>query len=81
MQSRWMGAPMKTRIRTEKCPVQPGGTECGYYMLKFIKEIVEEGIEVLVNDNVGDGKVQYTDDDIDEIREEQLSFVTGFIYR
>ncbi|CAI9261130.1 unnamed protein product [Lactuca saligna] len=34
------------------CPVQPGATECGYYMLRFMKEIVEEGIEVLVKDNV-----------------------------
>nr|KAJ0207491.1 hypothetical protein LSAT_V11C500276060 [Lactuca sativa] len=63
------------------CPVQPGGTECGYYMLRFMKEIVEEGIEVLVKDNIGDGKVEYTTDDIDEIREEWSEFVTGFIYR
>nr|KAJ0223304.1 hypothetical protein LSAT_V11C200071280 [Lactuca sativa] len=34
------------------CPVRPGGTECGYYMVRFMKEIVEEGIEVLVKDNV-----------------------------
>ncbi|CAH1412703.1 unnamed protein product [Lactuca virosa] len=34
------------------CPVQPGSTEFGYYMLRFMKEIVEEGIEVLVKDNV-----------------------------
>nr|KAJ0184731.1 hypothetical protein LSAT_V11C900459010 [Lactuca sativa] len=58
--------------------VQPGGTECGYYMLKFIKEIVQERIEVLVNDNVGGGKVQYTDDDIDEIHKEWLSFLYLF---
>ncbi|CAH1421534.1 unnamed protein product [Lactuca virosa] len=63
------------------CPVQPGATECGYYMLRFMKEIVEEGIEVLVKDNIGDGKVEYTTDDIDEIREEWSEFVTCFIYR
>ncbi|XP_023767348.1 uncharacterized protein LOC111915950 [Lactuca sativa] len=63
------------------CPVQPGGTECGYYMLRFMKEMVEEGIEVLVKDNIGDGKVEYTTNDIDEIREEWSEFVTGFIYR
>ncbi|CAH1447647.1 unnamed protein product [Lactuca virosa] len=34
------------------CPVQRGSTECSCYMLKFMKEIVEEGIEVLVKDNV-----------------------------
>nr|KAJ0191502.1 hypothetical protein LSAT_V11C800450430 [Lactuca sativa] len=59
------------------CPVQPGSTECGYYTLRFMKEIVEEGIEVLI----GDGKAEYTTVDIDEIREEWSMFVTGFIYR
>nr|KAJ0213315.1 hypothetical protein LSAT_V11C400212520 [Lactuca sativa] len=63
------------------CPVKPGGTECGYYMLRFMKEIMEEGIEVLVKDNIGDGTVEYTTVDIDEIREEWTEFVTGFIYR
>nr|KAJ0209717.1 hypothetical protein LSAT_V11C400170490 [Lactuca sativa] len=63
------------------CPVQPGSTECGYYMLRFMKEIVEEGIKVLVKDNIGDGKVEYTTADIDEIREEWSEFVIGFIYR
>ncbi|CAI9277278.1 unnamed protein product [Lactuca saligna] len=62
-------------------PIQLGSTECGYYMLRFMKEIVEEGIEVLVKDNLGDGKVEYTIDDIDEIREEWLEFVTSLIYR
>nr|KAJ0198947.1 hypothetical protein LSAT_V11C600330980 [Lactuca sativa] len=35
----------------KRCPVQPGSTECDYYMLRFMKEIVEEGIEVFVKDN------------------------------
>ncbi|KAI3516150.1 hypothetical protein L1887_15061 [Cichorium endivia] len=63
------------------CPRQPGNTECGYYTLKFMKEIVEEGVEVLIDNNVGSGKVHYTDADIDEIREEWASFVTNFIFR
>ncbi|CAI9291110.1 unnamed protein product [Lactuca saligna] len=52
------------------CPIQPGSSECGYYMLRFMKEIVKEGIEVLVKENIGDGKVEYTTDDIDEIHKE-----------
>nr|KAJ0207793.1 hypothetical protein LSAT_V11C500241650 [Lactuca sativa] len=36
----------------KKYPVQLVSTKCGYYMLKFMKEIVEEENEVLVNDNV-----------------------------
>ncbi|KAE8688519.1 hypothetical protein F3Y22_tig00110984pilonHSYRG00172 [Hibiscus syriacus] len=34
------------------CPRQSGGTECGYYVCKFMKEIVENILEVLVNKNV-----------------------------
>ncbi|KAE8713472.1 putative 26S proteasome non-ATPase regulatory subunit 3 [Hibiscus syriacus] len=33
------------------CPRQSGGTKCGYYVCKFMKEIVENGLEVLVNKN------------------------------
>lgn len=29
-----------------------GSSKCVYYMLKLMKDIVEEGIDVLVNDNV-----------------------------
>nr|KAJ0214907.1 hypothetical protein LSAT_V11C300152640 [Lactuca sativa] len=36
----------------KRCLVQPGSTECGYYMFWFMKEIVEEGIEVLVKENI-----------------------------
>ncbi|KAJ0460799.1 putative RNA helicase transcription factor interactor and regulator CCHC(Zn) family [Helianthus annuus] len=43
-----------------KCPYQTGGTESGYNVLKFMKEVVEEGIEILANGN---------DEDIDGIRE------------
>ncbi|KAI3724286.1 hypothetical protein L2E82_36058 [Cichorium intybus] len=62
------------------CPRQPGSTECGYYVLRFMKEVVEGGIEVLKND-FGSGKSEYTDDDIDDVREEWASFVTNFIFR
>ncbi|KAE8712910.1 hypothetical protein F3Y22_tig00110221pilonHSYRG00091 [Hibiscus syriacus] len=61
------------------CPRQSGGTECGYYVCKFIKEIVENGLQVLINKNVGDGKEKYTDDDIDDIRKECVSYVANFI--
>ncbi|KAE8659919.1 Glutamate--tRNA ligase [Hibiscus syriacus] len=48
----------------KRCPRQSGGTECEYYVCKFMKEIVENGLEV------GDGKEEYTNDDIDDIRKE-----------
>ncbi|KAK9073437.1 hypothetical protein SSX86_007761 [Deinandra increscens subsp. villosa] len=64
-----------------KCPLQPGSTECGYYVLKFMKEIVRQGVKVLENDNIGGDKNEYTDADFDEIREEWATYVSNFIYR
>ncbi|KAE8683135.1 hypothetical protein F3Y22_tig00111213pilonHSYRG00118 [Hibiscus syriacus] len=61
------------------CPRQSGGTECGYYVCKFMKEIVENGLQVLVNKNVDDEKEEYMDDDIDDIRKEWVSYVANFI--
>ncbi|KAE8707319.1 putative 26S proteasome non-ATPase regulatory subunit 3 [Hibiscus syriacus] len=59
-----------------QCPRQSGGTESGYYVCKFMKEIIENGLEVLVNKNVGDGKEEYIDDDIDDIRKEWAKEIT-----
>ncbi|KAF5789531.1 putative papain-like cysteine peptidase superfamily [Helianthus annuus] len=42
-------------IRVKLCPRQPVGTECGYYVMKFMKEIAYEGVEILDNDNVSLG--------------------------
>nr|KAJ0221640.1 hypothetical protein LSAT_V11C200062200 [Lactuca sativa] len=35
----------------KRCLVQPGSTKCSNYVIRFMKKIVEEGIEVLVKDN------------------------------
>ncbi|KAK1441377.1 hypothetical protein QVD17_07227 [Tagetes erecta] len=64
-----------------KCPCQPGSTECGYYVMKFMKEIVDKGVEILVDDNVGGGKDEYTDADIDGVREKCSSFEATIIFR
>ncbi|MFS7946123.1 hypothetical protein Hanom_Chr06g00532351 [Helianthus anomalus] len=72
----------KTRVKVNwvnaKCPYQTGCIECGCYGLKFMKEDVEEGIEILANDNVGRGKAIYTVEDIDGIREGCLSYGAAF---
>ncbi|MFS8034524.1 hypothetical protein Hanom_Chr17g01582161 [Helianthus anomalus] len=63
------------------CSYQTGCTECGYYVLKYMKEVVEEGIEILANDNVMRGKAVYTDEDIDGIREGCLSYGAAFVFK
>ncbi|XP_076887982.1 uncharacterized protein LOC143538278 [Bidens hawaiensis] len=75
------GSRVKLYWINARCPCQPGSTECGYFMLKFMKEIVDEGIEILVNDNVGGGNNEYTDAHIDGIREEWSTFMASFIYQ
>ncbi|KAK9057621.1 hypothetical protein SSX86_022457 [Deinandra increscens subsp. villosa] len=72
---------IKLKWVNSKCPIQPGSTECGYYVLKFMKEIVQQGVEVLENDNIGGDTNEYTDADFDEIREEWATYVSNFIFR
>ncbi|KAI3707988.1 hypothetical protein L2E82_36971 [Cichorium intybus] len=61
------------------CPLQPGDTECGYYVLKFMKAVVDEGLQVL-NNNFW-GKNGYTNAELDDLREEWATYVTTFIYQ
>ncbi|XP_076925886.1 ubiquitin-like-specific protease ESD4 [Bidens hawaiensis] len=64
-----------------RCPKQPGSIECGYYILNFMKEIVREGLEILVNNNVGGDKEEYKEADFDEVRKEWSSYATQFVFR
>ncbi|KAI3504098.1 hypothetical protein L1887_32642 [Cichorium endivia] len=41
--------PSANVITLFQCPLQPGDTECGYYVLKFMKAVVDEGLQVLNN--------------------------------
>ncbi|KAK9049486.1 hypothetical protein SSX86_031545, partial [Deinandra increscens subsp. villosa] len=63
-----------------RCPLQPGITECGYYVLKFMKEVVRKGLVVLEQNKIGGDSNVYTDADFDEIREEWLTYACHFIY-
>ncbi|PWA40783.1 hypothetical protein CTI12_AA558340 [Artemisia annua] len=65
----------------KKCPRQPGCTECGYFVLKFMREIVKRGVRALENDNIGGDSNEYTDADFDDIREEWAIYVSNFIFR
>ncbi|KAJ0576486.1 putative Ulp1 protease family catalytic domain, papain-like cysteine peptidase superfamily [Helianthus annuus] len=71
----------KTKVKVNWVNAKTGCTECGYYVLKYMKEVVEEGIEILANDNVGRGKAVYTDEDIDGIREGCLSYGAAFVFK
>ncbi|KAJ0581802.1 putative papain-like cysteine peptidase superfamily [Helianthus annuus] len=64
-----------------RCPRQPGCTECGYYVMKFMKEIAYEGVEILDNDNVGKGVEEYSAADMDGIREDWLTYAVNSIFK
>ncbi|KAL4568959.1 hypothetical protein LXL04_024583 [Taraxacum kok-saghyz] len=61
-----------------RVPKQPGNTECGYYVCKFMKEIIDNRLNVLVNANIGDGKQVYKDVDLDGIHEDWAHYVSNF---
>ncbi|KAE8731355.1 hypothetical protein F3Y22_tig00002840pilonHSYRG01117 [Hibiscus syriacus] len=59
----------------KRCPRQSRGTECGYYVCKFMKEIVENGLEVLVNKNepdhpAGEGLENWVSSQVEELVED-----------
>ncbi|KAJ0489347.1 hypothetical protein HanHA300_Chr12g0443021 [Helianthus annuus] len=58
-----------------------GGTECGYYVMKFMKEIGYEGVEILDNDNVGKGVEEYSAADMDDIREDWTTYAVNSIFK
>ncbi|KAL4576434.1 hypothetical protein LXL04_012527 [Taraxacum kok-saghyz] len=60
-------------------PKQSGSTESGYYVCKFMKEIIDTGLDMLVKSNIGNGKQVYKDADLDEIREDWTHYVSYFV--
>ncbi|KAJ0548636.1 hypothetical protein HanRHA438_Chr00c56g0859351 [Helianthus annuus] len=44
---------IKLNLVNARCSSLLRGTKCGYYVIRFMKEIAYEGVEILDNDNVG----------------------------
>ncbi|KAJ0881838.1 putative Ulp1 protease family catalytic domain, papain-like cysteine peptidase superfamily [Helianthus annuus] len=64
-----------------RCPRQPGGTECGYYVMKFMKEITYEGVEILESNNVRKEVEEYSAADMDGIREDWSTYAVTSIFK
>ncbi|KAJ0888790.1 putative papain-like cysteine peptidase superfamily [Helianthus annuus] len=43
---------LNSSVINVRCPRQPGGTECGYYVMEFMKKITYKGVEILDIDNL-----------------------------
>lgn len=62
---------VKPQITKVLSPNQPGSTECGYYVLRFMKDIIADP-SLLLHDFKG--KCEYTQSELDEVRLEYASF-------
>ncbi|KAJ0779712.1 putative Ulp1 protease family catalytic domain, papain-like cysteine peptidase superfamily [Helianthus annuus] len=69
------------RVKLVWINARPRGTECGYYVMKLMKEIAYEGVEILDNDNVGKGVEEYSAVDMDDIREDWSTYAVNSIFK
>ncbi|CAH9081267.1 unnamed protein product [Cuscuta epithymum] len=67
---------LKLNWITVKCPKQRGSLECGYFVMKYIKEIIGD-VDVLKN-NFSTVN-EYSEDDILQVREEWISYAANLI--
>ncbi|GMN24717.1 hypothetical protein TIFTF001_043809 [Ficus carica] len=66
----------QTLIDTDRCPIQEGYVECGYFVLAYMREITftVDGLAVLQTNDF------YTDADMSLVRNEWANFVMRFIH-
>ncbi|XP_052287667.1 uncharacterized protein LOC102629700 isoform X2 [Citrus sinensis] len=62
-----------------KCPQQTTNTECGYYVMRFMKEIIENQTDSIKNLFVG--RDSFTQKDIDKVRVEWAEYIWQNIFR
>ncbi|XP_052298491.1 uncharacterized protein LOC127902708 [Citrus sinensis] len=62
-----------------KCPQQTTNTECGYYVMRFMKKIIENQADSIKNLFVG--RDSFTQKDIDKVRVEWAEYIWQNIFR
>ncbi|KAA0063720.1 uncharacterized protein E6C27_scaffold1290G00010 [Cucumis melo var. makuwa] len=60
-----------------KCAQQPGSTECGYYVMKFMQDIVRQK-SIIITD-VLTRQAPYTQSELDMVRVEYCDFLGRYI--
>ncbi|KAJ0086548.1 hypothetical protein Patl1_07961 [Pistacia atlantica] len=58
-------------------PIQLGCVECGFYLMRYMRDIVENGLALLKNNFMG--KEIYKDAEVDEVRAEWVMYVINFL--
>ncbi|CAA0825196.1 Unknown protein, partial [Striga hermonthica] len=64
------------RWKNIKCPKQANSVDCGYYVLKFIKDIIISDEMIIPDEYYPNYKcVQLSEEQVDEVREEWAKYV------
>ncbi|KAF7143006.1 hypothetical protein RHSIM_Rhsim05G0213000 [Rhododendron simsii] len=61
-----------------QCPKQPTNVECGFYVMKYMKDLIRD--ERILSKGNFNGKKTYTKAEIDEVRAEWIKSVMNEVY-
>ncbi|XP_042391813.1 uncharacterized protein LOC121982831 [Zingiber officinale] len=72
----------KTMWVVEKAPRQQDVKQCGYYVMRFMRQIVEE-VEIIERDSLRSifTQAEYSREEIDEVRSELAECIQDHIYK
>ncbi|KAF7142347.1 hypothetical protein RHSIM_Rhsim05G0020800 [Rhododendron simsii] len=60
-------------VAKQECPKQPTNVECGFYVMKYMKDLIRDE-RILSRGNFNGKKKTYTKAEIDEVRADLLFF-------
>ncbi|KAL0546424.1 hypothetical protein IC582_016332 [Cucumis melo] len=66
-----------SKATTRYCPLQVGSTTCGYYVMKYMREIVNRG-SIVISDSI-DTRKTYSQAELDEVRVELVEFLGSYM--
>ncbi|KAK1381491.1 hypothetical protein POM88_028235 [Heracleum sosnowskyi] len=61
-------------------PKQPGGTECGYVVMRYMKDIFEDKDMKFIAKWAAKTRKSYKREELDDVRFETLGHIQGFVY-
>ncbi|KAL6334783.1 hypothetical protein AAG906_021547 [Vitis piasezkii] len=71
-----MKQDMDMIISSKECPRQPGSVECGYYVIRYMKEIIANPNQLTTK---FDGRKSFNEMEINEVRSDWIMLMTQLI--
>ncbi|RHN46180.1 hypothetical protein MtrunA17_Chr7g0239401 [Medicago truncatula] len=63
-----------------KCPMQTNGIDCGYFVMRFMKEIILANQDMIPENYFGDYKCKtYSKDKLVEVEEDWATFMVEYL--